>query len=285
LIQITNECENNSSPPSEASTKNFACDSMSADRQAYNIKKYYLHMKTLLLTLTFTVMGLSVNSQDMPVSDKINTSAGVVEMRFIGHGSLMFLIKNFCIYIDPVRSSGSYNNLPIADLILVTHEHSDHLDTELINTLRKDGTVMFSNPKAAESVSWAKVMHPGDVNIVNGISIQAVSAYNIKNMRAPGQPFHPKGVGNGYVLTIGDKKIYVAGDTENIAEMKELKDIYIAFLPMNLPYTMTPAMVADAAKSFKPAILYPYHYGETNTSEIVNLLKDTGIEVRIRNLK
>ena len=242
-------------------------------------------MKTILLILTFTAMALSVSSQDMPVSDRINTSAGVVEMQFIGHGSLMFSIKNFCIYIDPVRSSGSYNNLPKADLILVTHEHGDHLDKDLISTLRKDATEMFSNAKAAESVSWAKVMHPGDVNVVNGITIQAVQAYNIKNVRAPGQPFHPKGSGNGYVLAIGDKKIYVAGDTENIPEMKDLKNIDVAFLPMNLPYTMTSAMVADAAKSFKPAILYPYHYGETNTSEIVNLLKDSGIEVRIRNLK
>jgi L-ascorbate metabolism protein UlaG (beta-lactamase superfamily) len=242
-------------------------------------------MKTLLLILTFTAMALSVFSQDMPVSDRINTSAGVVEMRFIGHGSLMFSIKNFCIYIDPVRSSGSYNNLPKADLILVTHEHGDHLDTDLISALRKDGTAMYSNLKAAESVSWAKVMHAGDVNFINGITIQAVPAYNIKNMRAPGQPFHPKGSGNGYVLTIGDKKIYVAGDTENIPEMTELKNIDIAFLPMNLPYTMTPDMVADAAKSFKPAVLYPYHYGETKPSEIVNLLKDTGIEVRIRSLK
>jgi L-ascorbate metabolism protein UlaG (beta-lactamase superfamily) len=144
---------------------------------------------------------------------------------------------------------------------------------------------MFSNENAAASVSWTKVMKAGDINIVNGITIMAVPAYNIKNMRAPGQPFHPKGVGNGYVITIGDKKFYVAGDTENIPEMKNLKNIDVAFLPMNLPYTMTPEMVADAAKSFNPAILYPYHYGNTNTEEIVNLLKNSGIEVRIRNLK
>lgn len=230
-------------------------------------------------------MKLSVFSQDVPVVDKINTSSGIVEMRFIGHGSLMFSINNFIIYIDPVRTSGSYENLPKADLILVTHEHSDHLDPDLIKTLRKDATVMFANEKAAASVSWAKVMKAGDSNAVNGITIIAVPAYNIKNMRAPGQPFHPKGVGNGYVLTIGNKKFYVAGDTENIPEMKNLKNIDIAFLPMNLPYTMTPEMVADAAKSFRPAILYPYHYGSTNTEEIVNLLKDSGIEVRIRNLK
>jgi len=242
-------------------------------------------MKRIFLLITLAAMKLSVFSQDMPVVDKINTSSGIVEMRFIGHGSLMFSINNFVIYIDPVRTSGSYENLPKADMILVTHEHGDHLDPDLIKTLRKDATIMFSNENAAASVFWTKVMKAGDINIVNGITIMAVPAYNIKNLRAPGQPFHPKGVGNGYVITIGDKKFYVAGDTENIPEMKNLKNIDVAFLPMNLPYTMTPEMVADAAKSFNPAILYPYHYGNTNTEEIVNLLKNSGIEVRIRNLK
>jgi L-ascorbate metabolism protein UlaG (beta-lactamase superfamily) len=242
-------------------------------------------MRRILFLIIFITMTLSAYSQDVPTVDKINTSAGVVEMHFIGHGSLMFALKNFFIYVDPVRTSGSYENLPKADLILVTHEHGDHLDLELINTLKKDATVLLASEKAAASVPWAKSMKNGDSNIVNGINIQAVPAYNIKNERAPGQPFHPKGIGNGYVITFGDKKIYVAGDTENIPEMSDLKNIYIAFLPMNLPYTMTPEMVADAAKSFKPSILYPYHRGETNPVEIINLLKDSGIEVRIRNLK
>jgi L-ascorbate metabolism protein UlaG (beta-lactamase superfamily) len=242
-------------------------------------------MKRILLLLTSVTMTLSVFSQEMPAVDKIITTSGVVEMHFIGHGSLMFAIKDFIIYIDPVRSSGKYDNLPKADLILVTHEHGDHLDTTLIKTLRKDATVMLSSEKAAASVSWAEVMKAGDVKLVKSVGVTAVPAYNIKNVRAPGQPYHPKGSGNGYVLTIGDKKIYVAGDTENIPEMKDLKNIYVAFLPMNLPYTMTPEMVADAARSFRPAILYPYHYGNTNTDAIIKLLKDSGIEVRIRNLK
>jgi L-ascorbate metabolism protein UlaG (beta-lactamase superfamily) len=235
--------------------------------------------------MIFIVMKQSGFSQGVPAVDKFNTSVGVVELHFIGHGSLMFALKDYFIYIDPVRTSWSYDKLPKADLILVTHEHGDHLDKDLINTLRKDATVMLASEKAASSVSWAKTMKNGESEVVNGITIQAVPAYNIINVRAPGQPFHPKGVGNGYVITIGDKKIYVAGDTENIPEMSQLKNISIAFLPMNLPYTMTPAMVKDAALSFKPAVVYPYHYGETNTSEIVNLLKDSGIEVRIRNLK
>lgn len=242
-------------------------------------------MKIYLLLLISLAMTISVFSQDMPAIDKIKTSSGIVEMHFIGHGSLMFSVNNYVIYIDPVRSSGNYDNLPKADMILVTHEHSDHLDTDLISTLRKDATVMLSSEKAAVSVSWAQSVKSGDNKVVNGISVLTVPAYNIVNTRAPGQPFHPKGSGNGYVLTIGDTKFYIAGDTENIPEMKDLKNINVAFLPMNLPYTMTPEMVADAAKSFKPSILYPYHYGNTNTESIINLLKDSGIEVRIRNLK
>jgi L-ascorbate metabolism protein UlaG (beta-lactamase superfamily) len=129
-------------------------------------------------------------------------------------------------------------------------------------------------------------MKNGDARTIGGLKIEAVPAFNIVNKRPDGQPFHPKGIGNGYVITFGDKRVYVAGDTENIPEMKEIKNIDIAFLPMNLPYTMTPEMVAEAAKVFKPKILYPYHFGETDTSKLVNLLKDSKeIEVRVRKMK
>ena len=224
-------------------------------------------------------------SQDSQAVDVIKTSAGDVEMYFIGHGSLMFRVNNYCIHVDPVRSSGSYKNLPQADLILVTHEHYDHLDPDLIRELRKPETIMLSNANTASQITWAQTMKEGDRKVVNDIAIEAVPAYNMVNMRSPGQPFHPKGVGIGYVITIGNRNIYVAGDTENTPEMKSLKDIYVAFLPMNLPYTMTPEMVADAAMAFKPQILYPYHYGETITDKLIQLLKNTNIEVRIRNLK
>jgi L-ascorbate metabolism protein UlaG (beta-lactamase superfamily) len=220
----------------------------------------------------------------MPEVDQISTSAGDVEMHFVGHGSLMFKINDFVIHIDPVRSSGDYEKLPQADLILVTHEHYDHLDTDLIKQLRKENTVLISNRNSAAQVPWAQVMKPGDSGKVNKITIEAVPAYNIVHERIKGQPFHPEGIGNGYVITIGDRRFYIAGDTENIPEMKDIKNIDVAFLPMNLPYTMTPAMVADAAKSFRPKILYPYHFGDTDTSKIIELLKETDINVRIRKL-
>jgi L-ascorbate metabolism protein UlaG (beta-lactamase superfamily) len=128
-------------------------------------------------------------------------------------------------------------------------------------------------------------MRNGDVQTVAGLRVEAVPAYNLVHKREDGQPFHPKGAGNGYILTFGDIRVYIAGDTENTPEMKALKDIAIAFLPMNLPYTMTPEMVAEAAKAFRPRVLYPYHYGDTDTRKLVDLLKgETGIEIRIRRM-
>ncbi|HTO94225.1 MAG TPA: MBL fold metallo-hydrolase, partial [Bacteroidota bacterium] len=112
-----------------------------------------------------------------------------------------------------------------------------------------------------------------------------VPAYNLVHKRPDGQPFHPKGEGNGYIVTIGHTRIYFAGDTENTPEMEALKNIDIAFLPMNLPYTMTPEMVAAAAKAFRPKILYPYHYSQTDPQKLLELMKDVpGVEVRVRTM-
>ncbi|HLP75193.1 MAG TPA: MBL fold metallo-hydrolase [Bacteroidales bacterium] len=242
-------------------------------------------LMTLTFTLTFMLSPALLKSQDVPEYDKIQTSAGTVEMHYIGHASLMFKVNGIIIYIDPVSSVGNYDFLPKADLILVTHEHPDHLDVDLINKLKKPGTFVLVNKTSAKAIPWAMVMENGSRQELKSIVIEAVPAYNIVNERAPGQPYHAKGDGNGYILTIGGKRFYIAGDTENTPEMKALKNIDVAFLPMNLPYTMTPEMVADAAKAFRPKILYPYHYGDTDPNILVDLLKDSGIEVRVRNLK
>ena len=173
-----------------------------------------------------------------------------------------------------------YDSLPKANLILVTHEHGDHLDIKAIDAIRTADTKIVCNAASAKTVSDAIIMKNGDVQTVAGIPIEAVPAYNLE------KPFHPKGNGNGYVLTFGDKRIYVAGDTENIPEMKALKGIDVAFLPMNQPYTMTPEQVADAAKVIRPKVLYPYHFGNTDTGALVKLLKDEPeIEVRIRDMQ
>jgi L-ascorbate metabolism protein UlaG (beta-lactamase superfamily) len=241
--------------------------------------------KFILQAIFLSIMSLQGFSQESPAFDKINTTAGTVEMHFIGHASLMFKVNDVVIHVDPVASMGNYDFLPQADIILVTHEHGDHLDKDLIGKLKKKGTIVFCNNNGLKSIPTAMVMQPGDRQEIKNVVIEAVPAYNIINERAPGKAFHPKGEGIGYILTIGDKRFYIAGDSENTPEMKALKGIDVAFLPMNLPYTMTPEMVADAATAFRPKILYPYHYGETDTNKLITLLKDSNIEIRIRNLK
>ncbi|KAF0158510.1 MAG: putative Zn-dependent hydrolase of beta-lactamase fold protein [Syntrophaceae bacterium] len=219
-------------------------------------------------------------------ADTIKTSQGDLVISFLGHGSLMMTYVGKTIHIDPVSSEADYAKLPKADIIFITHEHYDHLDLKAVNSIKTAATKIVGTSEVASQIPGIVVMKNGNRQTVDGLQIEAVPAYNIVNMQAPGKPFHPKGVGNGYIVTFGDKRLYIAGDTENTSEMKKLRNIDIAFLPMNLPYTMTPEMVADAAKEFKPTILYPYHYGETDTAKLVALLKDEkGIEVRIRKMQ
>lgn len=224
-------------------------------------------------------------AQEKFETDVIKTSAGNLEITFIGHGTLMFGFGGKVIHVDPWTQLTDYGKLPKADLILITHEHRDHLDVKAVDMLRKEKTVIVCPKITAQQVKGATVMNNGDVKTIEGLTIKAVPAYNLVHKRDTGQPYHPKGDGNGYIITFGDKNVFVAGDTENTPEMKALKGIDIAFLPMNLPFTMTPEMVADAALAFKPKILYPYHFGETDTPKLLALLKDSGIEVRIRKMK
>jgi L-ascorbate metabolism protein UlaG (beta-lactamase superfamily) len=242
-------------------------------------------LRKIFLIIILSAMLKPVFSQDSPEFDKFPTSAGTVEIHFIGHASLMFKINGYVIHVDPVKTQYPYEFLPKADMILVTHEHGDHFDPTLIAEMKKPETILLCSEACAKKLTWGMVMKPGDRQEFNNIVVEATYAYNIVNESSPGNPFHAKGSGVGYILTIGGKRFYIAGDTENIPEMKALKNIYVAFLPMNLPYTMTPAMVADAALAFKPKILYPYHFGDTDTKQIVDLLKDSGIDVRIRKLK
>ena len=218
-------------------------------------------------------------------TDPFSTSDGDLTITFIGHGSLMLDFNQLNISVDPFSRLADYSKLPKADLVLITHEHQDHLDQAALAEIRTDDTDLVLTETCARQLTQGIVMQNGDQRIVRGIPIEAVPAYNLVHMRDNGQPFHPQGIGNGYVLTFGDLRLYIAADTENTPEMKSLTSIDIAFLPMNLPYTMTPGMVADAAKAFKPHILYPYHYGSTDPQELVELLQDEPeIEVRIRQM-
>jgi L-ascorbate metabolism protein UlaG (beta-lactamase superfamily) len=246
-------------------------------------------MKTIMSLFLITMISAPFFAQEKFEKDIIKTSSGDLIITFIGHASLMFEFNGLIIHIDPVMREADYAKLPDADIILVTHEHGDHLDlTAIKHILKEDCPVIMTQTclNNLEDFKPAIVMRNGEVKTFKSITVEAIPAYNIEHKRPDGEPFHPKGQGNGYILTFGNLRVLVAGDTENTPEIKELKNIDIAFLPMNLPYTMTPEMVADAAKSFRPKILYPYHYGNTNTNELVELLKsEKDIEVRIRKLE
>lgn len=237
------------------------------------------------IVLLSVLPPLLAGAQEKFEKDAVKTSKGNLEITFIGHGTLMFAFEGKVIHVDPWTRLADYSRMPKADLILLTHDHQDHLDQKALQLIRVPETVLILTETCAKQVEGGVVMKNGDRKTIQGLEIEAVPAYNLVHMRGNGTPFHPKGAGNGYVITFGDKRVYIAGDTENIPEMKKLKNIDMAFLPMNLPYTMTPEMVAGAAMAFKPKVLYPYHYGNTDPSKIVTLLKnEKEIEIRIRKM-
>lgn len=245
-------------------------------------------MKKIISLITIIFLTLNIMySQDLQI-DKFNTNNGDLAINFVKHASLFFEFEGKIIHIDPVTQMGNYEEYPKADLILITHHHGDHLDLNAINLLKKETTKIILTQKCnemSENLTDIIVMKNGDELEINQLEIKAIPAYNIVNKRENGEPFHPKGEGNGYVIKFGGKQVLIAGDTENIPELKSLEYIDIAFLPMNLPYTMTPEMLADAVKAFRPKVIYPYHYGSTNTSKLIDLLKEEkDIEVRIKKM-
>lgn len=237
-------------------------------------------MNTKLLIVMATVLSAFTANADV-----FTTPGGKkVEIEPLIHASLRIVYDGKEIEVDPVGQLGDrstdYSKFPKADIILVTHEHHDHLDPEAIRTLSKSDTLVIANPNSAKILGYGKVMKNGDkIELEDNIEIEAVPAYNISPDRLQ---FHPKGRDNGYVLTLDGFRIYIAGDTENIPEMKDLKNIDVAFLPCNLPYTMTPEQFEAAAEVIRPKVLYPYHFGTTDLSKVSEALAPYGIEVRIR---
>ena len=235
-----------------------------------------------LLVTVFILNSVSIGQTKFE-RDTFQLSKGRLIITFIGHGTLMFDFNGKIIHIDPWSRLADYSKLPKADIVLITHHHQDHLDTIAINNILKKNTKIVLTKDVFEIIKTGIVMKNGDKQLVAGVNIEAVPAYNTTKGR---EIYHPKGRDNGYVLQIGEKRIYIAGDTENIDEMAELKNIDIAFLPMNQPYTMLPEQVVDAVKKFKPKILYPYHYGDTDVSKLKILLtNEKYVDVRIRTMK
>jgi gluconolactonase len=213
--------------------------------------------------------------------DVFDTNEGKLKIVFVGHGTLMFDFAGKIVHVDPVGSQkADYSKMPKADLILITHEHPDHLNTSAIDAIKKSDTPILANKASASRVTGSIAIQNGDIKTAAGLKIEAVPMYNLTSSN------HPKGNGNGYIITFGNKRVYVAGDTDNIPEMKDIKNIDIAFLPISPPFTMPAAMAAEAAKIVKPRVLYPYHYNRSDPKELVDLLKDSkDIEVRIRQLQ
>ena len=184
------------------------------------------------------------------------------------------------IHVDPT-GAGDYSSAKQADLILVTDIHGDHLDPAAVAKVRKPGAPVVAPAAAAEKLENPTVIANGETKTVAGISIEAVPMYNLHRGPAAGQLFHTKGRGNGYILTLGARRVYVAGDTECTDEMRALKNIDVAFIPMNLPYTMPPAEAAECVKAFKPKVVFPYHYRGQNPEEFKAALKGEPVEVRL----
>ena len=242
-------------------------------------------MKKFLLCILAT-LGLTTACGQPPYEvDEFTTASGkTVKFHALMHACIRIQYDGKEIQIDPVSKLGNrtvnYATMPKADYIFVTHEHGDHYDAGALKLLSGDKTQLVMNKRCADMYGSGKVMVNGDKLQLGDITVEAVAAYN----STPGrEQFHPKGRDNGYILTIDGLRIYIAGDTEDIPEMSTVKDIDIAFLPCNQPFTMTPEQLIRAAKVIKPRVLFPYHYGQTDLSTVPAALKGTGIDVRIRH--
>jgi len=239
-------------------------------------------MKRNDLTLAVILLIVSCDWLFAAQADTIETAHGPLKITPIKHASLMLEFQGKAIHIDP-WSQGDYSGLPKADVIIVTDIHGDHMDPAKINEVKKPGTVIVAPAAVAKTVTEATVLNNGESKTIEGITIEAVPMYNLTRGPSQGKLFHDKGRGNGYVLTLGGKRIYISGDTECISEMKGLKDIDIAFVWMNLPYTMPPEEAAECVKAFRPKIVYPYHYRDSDLNVFAGALKsEKGIEVRMR---
>ena len=232
--------------------------------------------------LAFLLLAPAIFAQVSRPVQSFQTKAGELKITPIRHGSLMIEAGGKVMYVDP-WSQGNFEGLPKADLLLITDIHGDHMDPKAIEVVQKPGIEIYAPAAVASTVKDAIVMKNGDTKTAGPFTIEAVPMYNEKRGPSEGKFYHDKGRGNGYVITYGGLRIYVAGDTEGTPEMRALKNIDVAFVPMNLPNTMSPEEAAEAVKVFKPKVVYPYHYRQSDTKVFEAALAGTSTEVRLLN--
>jgi len=233
-----------------------------------------------LVSSVFCFFMLVTLAQAAADTQTFSTSAGPVKITPLYHASTLIEAGGKVIYLDPAKPA-KLAGLPKADLILITDIHGDHMDPDSIKEVSKGDTEIFAAPAVVQTVTSGKPIANGESKTWQGFTIEAIAAYNLKRGPEAGKLFHDKGRGNGYVLTYGSKRFYFSGDTEGVPEMRALKNIDVAFVCMNLPYTMPPEEAADAVKAFHPKIVIPYHYRGSDLTVFQKALEGTGIEVRI----
>lgn len=232
---------------------------------------------TGLLPLNAWSQGVMLNG------DKHMSETGEIIVRPISHASFVMSVPGMVIYTDPVGGGALYEGLPAPELILITHEHGDHYDADTLSAIMTDTTRLLTNPAVydmlpAELQAKANAIANFETATVNDIGIEAIPAYNTTEDRLK---YHPQGRDNGYVLSVDGRRIYIAGDTEDIPEMRALTDIDVAFLPMNLPYTMTVEQAASGVEAFTPGVVYPYHYKDSDPMAFEALVKASGVQTKV----
>jgi L-ascorbate metabolism protein UlaG (beta-lactamase superfamily) len=244
----------------------------------------------LAATLLTLSMQFPAAAQEM-MEDMVATGAGDLTVHPVHHASMMLTWNGMNILVDPAPRPGGggegdvtaeYTAMPAPDAILVTHEHGDHFNVDILKAVSGDDVPIVVPQAVADKMpddlkGKAVVMANGDTRTVAGFEIEAVPAYNLTEERLK---YHPQGRDNGYVLTLGDTRVYIAGDTEDTPEMRALEDIDAAFVPMNLPYTMDIGQAASAVKEFQPGIVYPYHYGDSDVDAFREMVADAS-DVRL----